>query len=171
MGVYGLVGVAVGMGVVLGQISNAKSYLSDDPLTCINCHVMTDAYATWQRGSHGHVAVCNDCHVPHGNVAAKWAFKGRDGMKHSAIFTLGLTPEVIHLSTGAKPVVRANCLRCHEQVMEKVRLPGLEERACWECHQGVHGEVHNLAGSPVELRPMVPPAGLGLFERKEGSRR
>ena len=77
IGIYGLAGVAVGMALLVARLANATSYLSDSPLTCMNCHVMTDAYASWQRGSHGKVAVCTDCHVPHQNIAAKYAYKGR----------------------------------------------------------------------------------------------
>jgi len=65
VGIYALVGVAVGVGLVVARLANATSYLSDSPETCMNCHVMTDAYASWQRGSHSRVAVCTDCHVPH----------------------------------------------------------------------------------------------------------
>ncbi|MHC5181360.1 MAG: NapC/NirT family cytochrome c, partial [Planctomycetota bacterium] len=54
--IFCLVGIIAGMGLVIVRISNAASYLSDSPETCINCHVMTDAYASWQRGSHGRVA-------------------------------------------------------------------------------------------------------------------
>jgi len=75
-----LVGLAVGAAIVTARLGNAASYLSNAPETCMNCHVMTDAYASWQRGSHGKVAVCVDCHIPHNNPIAKLAFKGMDGM-------------------------------------------------------------------------------------------
>ena len=118
VGIYGLAGVALGMAVVLVRIANAASYLSDDPQACINCHVMTDAYASWQRGSHGQAAVCIDCHVPHSSIAAKYAYKARDGLKHSYVFTMGRAPQVLGLSARAVPVVQANCVRCHShQVM------------------------------------------------------
>jgi len=35
-----LLGIIVGMGIYIFKIANAGSYLSDDPETCINCHVM-----------------------------------------------------------------------------------------------------------------------------------
>ena len=78
-----LFGLVIGVGVLVAQVGNAVSYLSDSPETCMNCHVMTDAYATWQRGSHAKVAVCIDCHVPHSNIVAKNLFKSMDGMKHA----------------------------------------------------------------------------------------
>ena len=93
--IYLLAGLAAGLALFIARISNAASYLSDAPQTCINCHVMTDAYASWQRGSHGKVAICNDCHVPHSNPVAKYAFKASDGLKHSYVFTFRLEPQVL----------------------------------------------------------------------------
>jgi cytochrome c nitrite reductase small subunit len=158
-------GIALGMAVVVARISNAQSYLSDRPETCMNCHVMTDAYATWQRGSHARAAVCNDCHVPHENLAAKMSFKAMDGTKHSAVFTLRLEPQVLHLSTLARPVVQANCIRCHKDRLAMIRLAGVSERACWDCHQGIHGEVHGLSASPEVLRPGLPNAGWNWIQK------
>jgi len=124
VGIYGLVGVAIGMALVLTRIANATSYLSDEPQTCINCHVMTDAYASWQRGSHGRVAVCVDCHVPHSSFVAKYAYKAQDGMKHSYVFTMGTQPQVLALSERAVPVVQANCVRCHSHQVSRIRDQG-----------------------------------------------
>ncbi len=165
VGIYSLAGVTVGLALMLVRIANATSYLSDEPQACINCHVMTDAYASWQRGSHGHVAVCNDCHVPHDNIAAKYAFKGRDGLKHSYVFTKGSTPQVLGLSAGAIPAVQANCVRCHEHQVMMVRVAGSGERRCWDCHQGVHGKTRSLSASPVSLRPGLPDAGLDWMKK------
>lgn len=160
VGIYGLVGIAVGMALVLVRIANATSYLSDKPDTCINCHVMTDAYASWQRGSHGRVAVCVDCHVPHSNVVAKYAYKARDGMKHSYVFTMGDEPQVLELSLAAVPVVQTNCVHCHSDQLAMIRLAGSLERRCWDCHTNIHGEVRSLSASPSALRPGLPDAGL-----------
>lgn len=163
---YVLIGTSLGAGVVLIRIANATSYLSDSPLTCINCHVMTDAYASWQRGSHGQVTVCTDCHVPHENIAAKWAFKGVDGTKHSAVFTMRTEPQVLTLSALAVPVVQRNCLRCHSNQFQMIRLAGVSERKCWDCHHNIHGEVRSLSASPPELRPELPKAGLPLNKQE-----
>ena len=164
VGVYGLAGVAVGLSLVLVRISNATSYLHDDPGACINCHVMTDAYVSWQRSSHGRVAVCVDCHVPHSSMAAKYAYKAQDGLKHSYVFTMRKEPQVLELSSRAVAVVQANCIRCHSHVVgrgfKSAPTAGLLERQCWDCHQNVHGEVRSLSASPVLLRPGLPDAGL-----------
>ncbi|MBM4027483.1 MAG: cytochrome c nitrite reductase small subunit [Planctomycetes bacterium] len=161
IGIYSLAGVALGMALVLARITNAGSYLSDDPQTCINCHVMTHAYASWQRGSHGHAAVCVDCHVPHDHLVARYAFKAWDGLRHSYVFTMRTEPQVLELSAAAVPVVQTNCVRCHADQLEMVRLAETQERRCWDCHQNIHGEVRSLSGSPPELRPSLPPAGIG----------
>jgi len=166
--IYGLVGVAMGMAVVLVRIANATSYLSDEPQTCINCHVMTDAYASWQRGSHGRVAVCVDCHVPHSSLVAKYAYKAQDGLKHSYVFTMRKEPQVLKLSARAVPVVQTNCVRCHGHQVMMIITPSFDsqpgaaglQRRCWDCHQGIHGEVRSLSASPAALRPGLPDAGL-----------
>jgi len=151
------IGVAVGVAVVVGRVGNATSYLSSDPMTCMNCHVMGDAYASWQRGSHANVAKCVDCHIPHGNPVATLAFKAIDGMKHSYVFTAGTMPQVLRLSDGAKPVVKANCLRCHREQFAMINLADSSQRYCWDCHHAIHGEVHGLSASPRALRPKLPP--------------
>lgn len=153
------VGVALGLAIAVARIANATSYLSDAPETCMNCHVMSDAYASWQRGSHGRVANCVDCHVPHDNPIAKLAFKAADGMRHSYVFTVGAEPQVLTLSAGAVPVVQANCLRCHAGTLGMIRLADSRERKCWDCHNTIHGKVHGLSASPRALRPKLPGAG------------
>ena len=153
------------MVLFIARISNAASYLSDSPQTCINCHVMTDAYATWRKSGHGQVATCNDCHVPHDNMAAKYTFKAQDGMKHSYVFTMRKEPQVLTLSEGAKPVVQANCVRCHDQQLEMIRLAAESERVCWYCHSNVHSSVQSLSASPEVLRPKLPDAGLDWMKK------
>ncbi len=159
------VGLAVGMLLFVARVSNAVSYLSDSPETCMNCHVMTDAYATWKRGSHARVAVCTDCHVPHENIVAKYAFKGMDGMKHSYVFTTRQEPQVLTLSQRARPVVQANCIRCHKDQVVMIRLATSSEQSCWRCHQNIHGQVHSLSASPEVLRPGLPDAGLQWMKK------
>ncbi len=159
------VGGAVGMFLFVARVSNAVSYLSDAPETCMNCHVMTDAYATWKRGSHARVAVCMDCHVPHNNVVGKYAFKGMVGMKHSYVFTTRQEPQVLKLSEGARPVVQSNCIRCHNDQIAMIKLATSTEQSCWRCHQNIHGRVHSLSASPEVLRPGLPDAGLQWMKK------
>jgi len=156
--------LAIGLAIVTARLANAMSYLSDAPETCMNCHVMTDAYASWQRGSHGRVARCNDCHVPHSNPIATLAFKSADGLKHSYIFTTRSEPQVLKLSDSAMPVVQANCLRCHANSLQMARVAATQERKCWDCHSNIHGEVHGLSASPRPLRPPLPDAGMQMMK-------
>lgn len=152
-------GVFAGLALTVGKVSRATSYLSDDPEGCVNCHVMRSAYASWQRSSHAKVTTCNDCHVPHQSVAQAYAFKARDGLYHSTIFTLGLEPQVIELSSGAIPVVEDNCRRCHEQTIEEVGAHAHElgDLRCWDCHREVpHGRVRSLSSAAQVMTPELP---------------
>ncbi|MEW6702373.1 MAG: cytochrome c nitrite reductase small subunit [Bacteroidota bacterium] len=108
-----LFGIFAGLGFYLLHISNAVSYLSDDPKMCVNCHVMNPQYATWERGSHGRSVTCNDCHVPQNNFISKYLFKANDGLRHAAYFTLRWEPQVIRIKEDGKRAVQDNCIRCH----------------------------------------------------------
>lgn len=81
-------GVLCGLGSYTLYASRAWTYLSDDPATCVNCHIMGPYYATWNHSSHSRNATCNDCHVPHENAVKKWFFKGMDGMRHASVFMM-----------------------------------------------------------------------------------
>jgi cytochrome c nitrite reductase small subunit len=153
------IGMTAGMGLFVLHISRAASYLSDNPETCMNCHVMTTEFVTWQHSSHAGVATCNDCHVPHTSLPAKYAFKAEDGLWHSTVFTMRWEPQAIRLSARAEPVVEDNCRRCHAQVVENVSPA--EHRSgdlrCWECHREVpHGSVRSLSATPGVFQPRLP---------------
>lgn len=160
MVVFAVLGVLVGLTVIAFNVSRASSYLSDDAETCINCHVMNTAYATWAHSSHREVATCNDCHVPHTNIFAHYAFKAQDGARHSAIFTLRREPQVMRLTSAAVPVVNGNCIRCHERAVMDITVRQAEGETCWHCHQQVpHGDVRSLSAAPLARRPELPAAG------------
>lgn len=134
--------------------SKATSYLSDDPKACVNCHVMTPEYVSWQRSSHREVANCNDCHVPHDNYAKKMLFKAKDGLYHASVFTTHSEPQVIQMKDASAKVVQSNCIRCHENQITDAKLSATvtqhyehrQSKNCWECHKHVpHGRVHSLS--------------------------
>jgi len=153
----GLMGILVGGGIYLATISEAASYLSDDPEACINCHIMVPQYSTWQHSSHGRVTSCNDCHVPQDSTWRKYWFKANDGLRHSALFTLRMERQVIEAIPESKEVIQANCIRCHKNVVDQAVAPiGHDfERSCVECHREVpHGRVHSLSSTP---NAAVPP--------------
>ena len=144
-------------------VSKAHSYLSDNPKTCTNCHLMAPQYATWNLSSHREVAHCNDCHVPHNNVFNKYYFKAKDGMRHATIFTLRKEPQVIFIREEGAEVVHNNCIRCHSKLLTDPKLASIiadhnvhrTDRKCWECHREVpHGRVNSLSSVPNARVPL-----------------
>lgn len=160
-------GVMAGLLLLIFHISNASSYLSDEPRTCMNCHVMAPQYASWQHSSHARVATCNDCHVPHNNFVNKYMFKAKDGIRHAAIFTFRLEPQVIRILDPGINVVQQNCIRCHEPLVQRVVLKDAvtaeirehgEGRYCWDCHRETpHGRVSSLSAFPAARVPQLDP--------------
>ena len=159
-------GILAGLVILVLYIANATSYLSDKPETCMNCHVMAPQYATWQRGSHGRVAVCNDCHVPQDNFLHKYLFKASDGLRHSFMFTFRLEPQVIQVKPAGMAVIQENCIRCHSHLLGEVSSGKVsytmvqhgEGKLCWECHRETpHGRVNSLASVPYSRVPRLQP--------------
>ncbi len=72
-------GLLAGIGIYTIYMSRAHSYLSDNPSACVNCHIMSPYYDSWNHSSHVLWANCNDCHVPQNNAVEKYAFKAMDG--------------------------------------------------------------------------------------------
>lgn len=160
-----LTGILVGLGIYIFHLSNAPSYLSDRPETCVNCHIMTPQYATWSHSSHRENAHCNDCHVPHNNLVNKYFFKAKDGLRHATVFTLRNEPQVIFIKEEGKVVVHDNCIRCHSTLLTDSKLlmktSGFHhyrmERDCTECHREVpHGRVNSLSSTPNAHVPLPP---------------
>jgi len=155
-----LAGIFFGLAAYAFYISRAPSYLSDEPETCINCHVMNPQFNDWAHSSHREVATCNDCHVPHDNVFRKYAFKMQDGLRHATIFTLRTEPQTIYILEAGKKAVQANCIRCHERTVGMQFLgavqPGyknhLADRHCLDCHRETpHSRVNSLSSTPNAL--------------------
>lgn len=153
----------IGLGLYVFRLSNAASYLSDDPQACVNCHLMTPQYLTWTHSSHREVAHCNDCHVPHNNVFNKYFFKAKDGLYHASIFTLRAEPQVIRAKGPSSAVIQDNCIRCHMDQVTDARMAGFVEnhvgkrtdRTCWECHRDVpHGRVKSLSSVGLQIDPI-----------------
>lgn len=159
-----ITGTLVGILILLIYTSRAHSYLSDNPDTCINCHVMYPQYATWMNSSHKDVASCNDCHVPQDNVFRTYYFKAMDGMRHATIFTARAEPQVIRIKQAGINVVQENCIRCHKDLIDMVNLVTVtgdnyhsgQGFRCWDCHREVpHGTVNSLAATPFSLVPRM----------------
>ncbi|MFH1001259.1 MAG: cytochrome c nitrite reductase small subunit [Bacteroidota bacterium] len=158
-------GALFGLAFYLLYISNAVSYLSNDPKTCINCHVMNHEYASWFHSAHREKASCNDCHVPQNNIFSTYFFKAKDGLRHATVFTLRQEPQVIRIKEEGAEVVQKNCIRCHNNVITDNRILSVttsfdhfrtDGRKCWECHREVpHGRLNSLSAAHNALIPQT----------------
>jgi cytochrome c nitrite reductase small subunit len=159
-----LMGIGVGLLLLTLHLARATSYFSDNPTACVNCHVMAPYYATWERGSHGRVATCNDCHIPHDNIINSYLFKAADGMRHSYVFTFRLEPQVIRIKQAGKKAVQQNCIRCHQDLIHPISLRAISGQSiqregdgyCWDCHRETpHGRVNSLTSTPYARVPQL----------------
>ena len=121
-------GLLAGVGTFTFGYGKGASYLSNNPVGCANCHVMQAHFDSWQHSSHHHVAVCNDCHLPH-NFIGKWVTKADNGFFHSLAFTLQ---------------------NYHDPIQIKPRNKRVTQNACISCHRDF---VHNLLASPDPTKP------------------
>jgi len=136
-----LVGVALGAGTFTFYYAEGASYLSNDPRSCVNCHIMRDHYDGWQKASHHHVAVCNDCHTPH-DLVGKYLIKAENGLWHSKAFTLQDFHEPITIRARNSRVLQGACVDCHQDLVAAVagHGSGPDSLSCVHCHASVgHG--------------------------------
>jgi cytochrome c nitrite reductase small subunit len=137
-----MLGILGGVGVFTFGYGQGTSYLSDNPLTCANCHIMQDHYDAWQNSSHRHVAVCNDCHLPN-HFVGKWVTKADNGFFHSLAFTLENFHEPIQIKPRNRRVAQNACLACHGDFVHQMlpAEPGGDMLSCVHCHSSV-GHAH-----------------------------
>jgi len=136
-----MLGIFGGVGLFTFGYGQGTSYLSNDPQACANCHVMQGHYDSWANSSHRHVAVCNDCHLPH-DFAGKWITKADNGFFHSLAFTLENFHEPIQIKPRNRRVTQNACLHCHGDFVRHMMPaePGGTMLACIHCHANVgHG--------------------------------
>lgn len=161
--VAAILGAIVALGLYLAKTANVASYLTDDPKACINCHVMTTEYITWNHSSHREVASCNDCHVPHDNLIKKYAFKAKDGLYHASVYTTRTEPQAIIMHEAGRKVVQQNCINCHFNQVTDAKSTGWIDshlsdrldRTCWECHRETpHGRVKSLSAVGYHVEPI-----------------
>jgi cytochrome c nitrite reductase small subunit len=132
-----LIGICCGVGLFTFSYGQGASYLSNDPGACANCHIMQSYYDSWRNSSHRHVAVCNDCHLPHHPVG-KWITKADNGFFHSLAFTLENFHEPIQIKPRNRLVTQKACMDCHSDMIHQM-LPaasGGEMINCVHCHSG-----------------------------------
>jgi cytochrome c nitrite reductase small subunit len=137
-----LLGAFLGLGAYTFRYAEGLSYFSIDPRACVNCHIMRDAYDSWQKASHHAAATCVECHLPIG-LAARYLAKAENGFWHSKGFTLQDFPEPIRIKPRNRRLLQENCVRCHGELVSEIAAPRERETAavrCVACHaQAGHG--------------------------------
>ncbi len=152
----------IGLFAYVVNAANMVSYLSEDPKVCINCHVMTSHYATWQHSSHRESATCVDCHLPQDSFANKMVAKSLDGTKDFLAMTFGTYENSIKISDATAKKIQANCISCHQELVsqmiensksyQKNGLSSQVDRNCWDCHRKTpHGSIKSLSSTPNNI--------------------
>ncbi|WP_147871382.1 cytochrome c nitrite reductase small subunit [Stieleria maiorica] len=133
-----VLGVLAGVGTFTFGYGKGGSYLSNNPEGCVNCHVMQDHFDSWQQSSHHHVAVCNDCHLPH-DAIGKWVVKADNGFFHSLAFTLGNFKDPIQIKPRNRRVTQGTCVDCHNDFVHSLMpaTEGADMLNCVHCHADV----------------------------------
>ena len=134
------VGLALGIGIYTFVYAKGYSYMSNNPATCANCHIMQEQYDGWQKSSHHTVATCNDCHTPH-DFFGKYYVKASNGFWHSYYFTLGGFHEPIQIKGSNLRVTEQSCRECHRDMVESITVSHRKEEidavSCISCHRNV----------------------------------
>lgn len=144
-----LLGVLAGIGSFTFGYGKGASYLSNNPASCANCHVMQGHYDSWLNSSHHNVATCNDCHLSHHPIG-KWMTKGDNGFFHSLAFTTGQFHDPIQIKPRNREVTQNACLHCHGDFVHAM-LPTEEGKnmlMCVHCHADV-GHSQRRRTNPV----------------------
>ena len=111
---------------------------------------MQPQYDSWLRSSHHNVAVCVDCHLPHGFVG-KYVAKAENGYHHSKGFTFQDFHEPIMIKAKNAAILQENCLRCHADLTHEL-VSGATRAGRRACSASIatpsagHGEVVGLGG-------------------------
>ena len=131
-------GLSLGVGAYTFHYARGTSYLTNEPAVCANCHVMQGHLDAWSKSSHHAVAVCNDCHSPHGLVA-KYLVKAKNGYRHSVAFTSDRFHEPIRITDANRAIVEDACRRCHADVVQMMDYRAEKENrtSCTHCHADV----------------------------------
>ncbi|MBT3293949.1 MAG: cytochrome c nitrite reductase small subunit [Verrucomicrobia bacterium] len=146
-----LFGMAIGTGAFTFKYAEGFSYFSKAPKACVNCHIMTPQYDSWQKSSHHGAATCVDCHLPHAFVP-KYIAKAENGYHHSKGFTLEDFHEPIMIKDKNHRILQENCVACHEDMVYELFRRDMthpDAVSCMHCHAGVgHGSLPTSIGGP-----------------------
>jgi len=142
---------------IIGVITGIRHYkqAKEDPDFCTSCHMMKEAYKTWEISKHRDFA-CQKCHIisiwEHNRMFAAFVLKGQNStLKHGRVSPWDSCAGC-HMAGGqgagslsgsyghAKHVFmqKINCSKCHKGDLHKFAP---NEQACTECHKDliIHG--------------------------------
>lgn len=164
-----IAGAFVGLFIYTFFTSRAYSYLSSDPATCVNCHIMAPYYATWNHSSHARHTTCVDCHLPHDNFVHKYYVKAENGIRHAVVYTMQTEAHALQAIPASSEVVMDNCIRCHTQLNTEFVSTGrmgfkdtkkMNGNACWDCHREVPHTRSRSASSTPNMHVPMPEANI-----------
>jgi len=94
---------------------------------------MDSMYENYYHGAHRPWAECSDCHLPHDNLVSYFIEKGGRGCMTSMSLGQDRRPGLIRLGEHSTGIIQHNCIRCHAEAVETIRV-GVQpfERSCWE---------------------------------------
>src|SRR5262245_66003698 len=113
------IGAAVGLGAYTFIYAKGGSYLTNNPASCANCHIMREQYDGWLKSSHRAVATCNDCHTP-ASFLGKYATKASNGFWHSFYFTTCSFQELIQIKDSNLHITHQACQNIQQQHNQKL---------------------------------------------------
>jgi len=158
-------GILAGILGYTAYIFRLPSYFSNNPDTCVNCHIMSSYYKSWRYSSHRDVT-CNECHIPQSNIISTYLFKAKVGVYHTTVFATGKETQALRPTKSSYSVIMDNCIRCHTQLNTAMARTGMftyadtlqgNGKACWDCHTQVpHTKVSNIAAPSEEMVPFPP---------------
>jgi cytochrome c nitrite reductase small subunit len=132
-----LIGLAAGVGIYTFVYAKGGSYLTNNPASCANCHIMQSHYDGWLKSSHRSVAVCNDCHTP-AHFIGKYVTKTSNGFWHSFAFTTGRFHEPIQIKAHNREITENACRKCHSEITESIEGAHAgkngDKLSCLRCH-------------------------------------
>jgi len=147
-----VIGAMIGLGGFTFYYGEGLSYLSTDPKSCINCHIMQSQYDSWLKASHQTAANCVQCHLPQ-EFPDKYISKAENGYNHSRAFTLQDFHEPIMITQKNSIILQNNCINCHGGMTDNLvhsHTTNPQTVKCVKCHRTVgHGEPLGLGG-PIQ---------------------
>lgn len=150
-----VLGIVLSVGIGYGSY-RLYDYVENDPAFCGSCHLMQQAWKTWQMGSHKHLT-CHTCHqqdiIDRARIVWHWATRQYTSVPPHTRLPQRVC-ETCHMRQGSPSIqtldtvghtihvgrVGLTCLACHAPSLHAVQ-PRVKD--CQQCHTAAH---MNLGG-------------------------